>query len=189
MNDWLVVVGAGGGLGHIAVQYGLIHGARVLGIDTGSAKKDLITSYGASWLDFATSSDLVADVHKITGGGANAVVVTAGNAKAFAAAAEMLKIGGTLCCCGIPPGKPYLQTPISTIVIKGLRIKGNLVGNLKECLEAVELVRLGLVKPKVFVRPFKDLPEVYEELERGDVSGRIVLKVGDDPEEQVRSRL
>ncbi len=86
-----------------------------------------------------------------------------------------------MCCIGIPPGGGKIETPVSEIVIKGLKIKGNLVGNLKECLEAVVLVSNGLVKPKIYVRPFKDLPAVYEELEKGDIAGRVVLKIGDDP--------
>ena len=96
----------------------------------------------------------------------------------FSTACQSLCIGGTLSCIGIPPGKVFLETPISSIVIKGLYITGNLVGSLKECLEAVELVRRGVVKPKISVRPFKELENVYEELERGDVAGRIVLKIG-----------
>ena len=71
-------------------------------------------------------------------------------------------------------------------MIKGLKIKGNLVGNLKECLEAVDQVTTGLVKPKVYVRPFRDLPAVYEELEKGDIAGRVVLKIGDDPGPDIR---
>ena len=78
-----------------------------------------------------------------------------------------------------------MLTPVSEIVIKGLKIKGNLVGSLGECMEAMELVRKGKVKPKVFVRKFEELPKVYEELERGDIAGRVVLRVGDDPGEMV----
>ena len=92
----------------------------------------------------------------------------------------MLRVGGTLSCVGIPPEKGFLETPISRIVIKGLHITGNLVGNLKECLEAVEFVRRGEVKPKVTVRDFLELPKVYHELEAGEISGRIVLKVAKD---------
>jgi D-arabinose 1-dehydrogenase-like Zn-dependent alcohol dehydrogenase len=105
--------------------------------------------------------------------------VTAGNPKAFAHACDMLRVGGTLSCVGIPPGRPVLETPICTIVIKGLRITGNLVGSLKECMEAVELVRRGMVKPEIRVRPFRDLPQVYEEMEKGDISGRIVLQIAE----------
>lgn len=93
----------------------------------------------------------------------------------------MLRIEGALCCIGIPPGGGRLETPLSEIVIKGLRIQGNLVGNLKECLEAVELVNVGKVRPRVAVREFRELGEVYEELERGVIAGRVVLRVGEDP--------
>ncbi|KAI0150781.1 alcohol dehydrogenase [Xylariaceae sp. FL1272] len=180
-GDTVVVVGAGGGLGHLAVQYARAQGAIVIGVDGGAAKGDFIKSIGASeYLDFTQEPDLTNKVLELTNGGANAVIVTAANVKAFSQAADMLKVGGTLSCVGIPPEKGYLQTPISAIVIKGLHITGNLVGSLKECLEAVELVRRGVVKPKVTIRPFEDLPAIYDELEKGEISGRIVLKIAKD---------
>jgi alcohol dehydrogenase, propanol-preferring len=163
-----------------AVQYALVQGARVIGIDSGAQKEDLIKSFGAQFIDFRKVPNVVAEVQRITGGGAHAVIVTAGSSAAFAQAASMLRIRGKLCCIGIPPGGGHINTTVAEIVIKGLEIKGNLVGSLKECLDAVELVRTGLVKPQVFVRPFRDLPAVYEELERGDIPGRVVLKIGED---------
>ncbi|KAI1331496.1 GroES-like protein [Xylariaceae sp. FL0255] len=183
-GDYVVVVGAGGGLGHLAVQYAKAQGAIVIGVDGGAAKGEFIKSIGASeYIDFMSEgANLISKVVSLTpnNAGANAVIVTAASVRAFSQAADMLKVGGTLSCVGIPPELGYLQTPISAIVIKGLHITGNLVGSLKECLEAVDLVRRGVVKPKIQVRPFEDLPKVYEELEKGDVSGRVVLKIAKD---------
>ena len=160
-----------------SVQYARAQGALVIGVDTGPGKREFVHGIGAQeFIDFATE-DPVKRVHELTGLGAHAVVVTAGSAKAFAHACDMLRVGGSLSCVGIPPGKPHLETPICTIVIKGLKITGNLVGSLKECMEAVDLVRRGIVKPVIKVRPFKDLAQVYEEMERGDVAGRVVLQV------------
>ncbi|KAI0200796.1 alcohol dehydrogenase [Astrocystis sublimbata] len=177
-GDWVTVVGAGGGLGHLAVQYARAQGALVIGIDGGASKGDFVKEIGAcEYIDFTTTPNLPEKVHELTSGGADAVIVTAASVKAFEQAADMLKVGGTLSCVGIPPEKGHLLTPISTIVIKGLHITGNLVGSLKECLEAVDLVRRGVVKPKVTVRPFADLPKIYDELEKGDVTGRMVLKI------------
>ena len=182
LSSHLVVLGAGGGLGHYAVQYGLLRTPFVIGIDTGSKKEELVTSLGAKFVDFKTTPDLRAAINKLTKDkGADAVIVTAGSDAAFATSASLLGVEGVLCCIGIPPGGGRLLTPASEIVIKGLKIKGNLVGSLKECMEAVELVRAGKVKPNVFVREFKELPKVYEELERGDIAGRVVLRIGDDP--------
>ncbi|OGM50505.1 alcohol dehydrogenase [Aspergillus bombycis] len=177
-GQWLVVVGAGGGLGHLAVQYAKAQGALVIGVDSAD-KRDFVLRLGVTdFIDF-TSTDPVQRVHEATGLGAHAVVVTAGSAKAFAHACDMLRVGGTLSCVGIPPGRPVLETPICTIVIKGLKITGNLVGSLKECMEAVDLVRRGVVKPEIKVRKFKELPQVYEEMEKGDIAGRIVLQMSE----------
>lgn len=163
------------------VQYGKVFGARIIGVDGGAEKRDFVLSLGIrKFVDFTISANVVQDIQRITNGGAQAAIVAVGNPKAFAQAAEALRIGGTLCCCGIPAGKVFIETPIANIVVRGLHITGNLVGSLKECLEAVELVRRRVVKPRVTVREFKDLPKVYEEMERGDIMGRVVLKIGEE---------
>lgn len=159
------------------VQYAKAAQANVIGIDSGQEKRAFIESLGGKFLDFKESPNIVEEVMRVTDGGAHAAIVASGSGKAFSGAVDMLRIGGTLCCCGIPPGDVYLTTPISTIIIKGLHVVGNLVGSMDETLEAVEMVRKGLVKPKIEVRNFEELPNVYEMLERGDVLGRIVLKV------------
>ncbi|OJJ64479.1 hypothetical protein ASPSYDRAFT_141539 [Aspergillus sydowii CBS 593.65] len=175
-GSWLVVVGAGGGLGHLAVQYAKVLGAQVIGVDAPN-KRGLILGVGATeFVDFV-NTDPVQRVHEITGSGAHAVVVTAGSASAFVRAADMLRVGGTLSCAGVPPGTTKLETPICNIIIKGLKICGNTVGSMKECMEAVDLTRRGLVKPEIKIRPFRELPAVYEEMEKGDIAGRIVLEV------------
>jgi alcohol dehydrogenase, propanol-preferring len=136
-----------------------------------------VESLGGRFVDFSKSANIVEEVISITQGGAHAAIVTSGSPKAFSGAVDMLRIGGTLCCIGIPPGDIHLTTPIATLIIRGLKVVGNLVGSMDETLEAVELVRKGEVKPHVEVREFEELPEVYEILERGDILGRIVLKV------------
>ncbi len=148
------------------VQYGLAMGAQVLGVDAGPEKKQFIESLGATFLDFTKCANPADEVKRITGGGAHAVVVTSGHPRAFQHLADMVRIGGSICLVGIPPGDVHLDTSIATIVIKGLKIQGNLVGSLAETLEAVELVRKGQVKPRVQVRPFRELPQVYEMLKR-----------------------
>ncbi|KAK5096117.1 hypothetical protein LTS08_007723 [Lithohypha guttulata] len=176
-GQWLVVVGAGGGLGHFAIQYGKVVGANVIGVDTGQVKKDFVESLGGRFLDFAKSPNVVEEIKTITNGGAHGAVVCSGSGRAFTGAVDMLRIGGTLSCIGIPPGDIHLTTPLATIIIRGLKVVGNLVGSMEETLEAVELVRQGKVKPHIEVREFDELPNIYEMLEKGDILGRVVLKV------------
>ncbi|KAE8539371.1 hypothetical protein D1P53_004471 [Cryptococcus gattii VGV] len=180
-GEWMVIIGAAGGMGHLAIQYAKVMGARVIAIDGGEVKKDLCLSLGAEhYIDFL-KSDTVNEVLQLTSTGAHSVVCTSGNAKAYASAAEMLRVGGTLACGGIPPGTPPIETSIGKIVIKGLKIVGCLVGSLKETLEAVELTRLGMVKPIVEVRDWKEISQVYEDLQKDRIKGRVVVKVAREP--------
>ncbi|KAI1435822.1 GroES-like protein [Xylaria sp. CBS 124048] len=181
-GDLVVVIGAGGGLGHLAVQYARARGGFVIGVDAGAAKHDFVKSLGATaYIDILSTPNLVQQVLTLTSGaGAHSVIVTAGSAAAYAHAIEMLRVGGTLCCVGIPSGRTFFETSVTAIVIKGLRIVGNLVGTQEECLEAVELVRKGVVRPTVTVRGFEELGKVYREMEKGEVVGRVVLKVAKD---------
>jgi propanol-preferring alcohol dehydrogenase len=51
-GDWVAVPGAGGGLGHLAVQYAIATGMKVVGIDTGAEKRKLVEGYGGVFIDF-----------------------------------------------------------------------------------------------------------------------------------------
>lgn len=52
-GQWIVIPGAGGGLGHLAVQYAKAMGMRVIGIDGGDEKRDLCLKLGAEhFIDF-----------------------------------------------------------------------------------------------------------------------------------------
>lgn len=68
-GQYMVVLGAGGGLGHIAVQYGIALGAKAIAVGSGSKKKALVESYGVeAFVDFAKTTDIVGDVLAIKGG-------------------------------------------------------------------------------------------------------------------------
>jgi hypothetical protein len=69
-GDWVVVSGAGGGLGHLAVEIGAQGMAyRIIGLDHGS-KEALVKDCGAEhFLDitkFSSSEDLVKEIQKLT---------------------------------------------------------------------------------------------------------------------------
>lgn len=59
IGDWIVIPGAGGGLGHLAVQYAAAMGLRVVAIDTGEEKRKLVEKLGAEkWIDFKTTKGM-----------------------------------------------------------------------------------------------------------------------------------
>jgi len=112
VGDWIVLPGAGGGLGHLAIQYAKAKGLRVLAIDTGSDKKDLCTKLGVdAWIDFQESKDIVKDVQKATSGGPHAAVITSAASAAYELAVDYVRPGGTIMAVGLP-GTAKLQASI-----------------------------------------------------------------------------
>lgn len=131
-GDWVVVSGAGGGLGHLAVQYARVMGARVLGVDVGSTGKEaLVKGLGAeAFVDFTAfqgdDEALAERVKEITGGGAQIVMMCAASAKAYASGLLWLGFRGRLCCLGIPEpeAEPALHAVILAMISLELTIFG-----------------------------------------------------------------
>ncbi|KAF8888346.1 chaperonin 10-like protein [Infundibulicybe gibba] len=178
-GDWVSISGAGGGLGHLGVQYAVAMGFRVLAIDTGAAKKELCLRLGAEqWVDFLESKDLVKDVQAATGGsGPQAAVVAAGDAKPFNQALTYIRFTGTLVVVGMPGKDAILSVPINFLVSKSATIVGTAIGNRKDMAEALQLAAHGKVQCQYEVKELKDLNSVLDDLEGGRVAGRVVLKL------------
>ncbi|KAJ7056784.1 mannitol-1-phosphate dehydrogenase MPDH1 [Mycena amicta] len=177
-GDWIVLPGAGGGLGHLAVQYAKVAGLRVIAVDTGADKKALTLSLGADkWIDFQESKDIVADILAITDGlGAHTAVVTTASSSGYKQAIEYLRSGGTLMAVGLP-GKASLEASIFFTVFKSISILGSYVGNRQDAAEALDIAARGQVKCSFAVKQLGDLAEVYEGLTKGTVAGRVVLEM------------
>jgi propanol-preferring alcohol dehydrogenase len=178
-GDFVVLLGAGGGLGHIATQMGSRGmGMRIIGIDHGS-KKDLVLESGAEhFIDHTTTSDVAAEVKKLTGGlGAQAVLVlTAANA-AYASGMQLLKFGGTLVCVGLPEGelKPIGTAFPQVLVAMEQKIVGSAVGNRKEAIETLDLAARGIIKTHFRTAKMDELTNIFEEMDKGKIQGRVVL--------------
>lgn len=87
----------------MGVQIAKAMSLRVIGIDGGSEKRDLCMSLGCeAFVDFTTTSDITAEVVRITEGkGAHGVIVTASNRTAYELAPKLLRVGGIVMCVGL----------------------------------------------------------------------------------------
>lgn len=102
-GQWVVIPGAGGGVGHQGLIFGKALGLRMLAVDTGDDKRKMCLELGAeAFVDFKTSENVSAEVHKITGGGGHAVIVTGGTAGAYASAPGLVRKNGVIVAIGLP---------------------------------------------------------------------------------------
>ncbi|WP_058235287.1 alcohol dehydrogenase AdhP [Devriesea agamarum] len=171
-GEWVVISGLGG-LGHIAVQYAKAMGMRVVGVDIAQEKLDLALSHGADLVVNAATEDPGTFVQEKIGG-AHGVLVTAVHPQAFAQATAMVRRGATVVFNGLPPGD--FPASIFDIVLRGLTIRGSIVGTRQDMVEAIEFYAAGQIKPTVKTRPLADINEIFDDLEHGRIDGRIVLK-------------
>ncbi|KIM49856.1 hypothetical protein M413DRAFT_438976 [Hebeloma cylindrosporum] len=178
VGQWVAISGAGGGLGHLAVQYAIAMGLRVVAIDTGETKKNLCHDLGAhKWIDFKESQDVVADVIAASDGlGVEGAVVAAGDARPFNQALMFLRSKATLVCVGMPAGTALLNVPLNLLIARSLTIVGSSIGNQQDITEALRIAALGKVTCQHEVKALEDINGIFEDLEAGKIAGRIVIK-------------
>lgn len=165
-GQWVVISGAGGGLGHIAVQLsarGMAH--RVIGVDAGSKKQIVLDSGAEAFVDVTQHDDasISEEVKKMTGGlGASAVIVCTASNKAYAQALDFLRFGGTLVCVGMPEGKPVAieKAYPAAMVAKLQTITAVAVGNRREAIECLDFAARGVVKTHYRLEKMEKLTEV-----------------------------
>lgn len=150
-GQWIVLPGAGGGLGHLAVQYAKAMGMRIIAIDGGEEKGKLCKKLGAEhYLDFTTSKDLPTEVMDITTHGAHGVIVTAATKEGYAVAPHFLRPGGTVVVVGLPKDETVIAgAPPILLALKRLSIVGSVTGTLKDVEEALDFTARGLVHVSV----------------------------------------
>ena len=127
VGDWVVISGAGGGLGHLAIQYARAMGARVIAIDSES-KENLCRELGADhfidFMNFNSDESLCQYIHEKTGGGAKVALMCSSSIKAYSQAPSWLRFRGTVVALGIPNAGVGKVVDIYQFITQELRLIG-----------------------------------------------------------------
>jgi alcohol dehydrogenase, propanol-preferring len=170
-SDLVAVFGIGG-LGHLAVQYARIAGARVVAVDLQDDKLDLARELGAEFTVNATAEDAAAAIQAL--GGADAAIALAVAPQAFRDAYGSLKRGGTLVFVGLPADN-HVEIPIFETVLNGIMIVGSIVGTRADLREVFELHAAGQTRVIREERPLAEVNEAISDVEAGRVPARVVF--------------
>ncbi|WP_458527194.1 alcohol dehydrogenase AdhP [Onishia taeanensis] len=171
-GDWIAISGIGG-LGHVAVQYAKAMGLNVVALDVAQDKLDLAKRLGADVVVNAKDDDAVDQVIAATLGGAHGVLVTAVSVPAFNQALNYVRRKGTISLNGLPPGE--FETSIFDVVLKRITLRGSIVGTRSDMAEALRFAAEGKVKTQIHKAKLDDINQIFEDLERGAVDGRMVM--------------
>lgn len=173
-GQWVVLYGAGG-LGNLAVQYAKkVFNAHVIAVDINNDKLALAKEVGADIvINGLEVEDVAGLIKEKTDGGAHSAVVTAVSKVAFNQAVDSVRAGGRVVAVGLP--SEMMELSIVKTVLDGIQVIGSLVGTRKDLEEAFQFGAEGLVAPVVQKRPVEDAVAIFDEMEKGQIQGRMVL--------------
>ncbi|KAL4890897.1 hypothetical protein BDV59DRAFT_183346 [Aspergillus ambiguus] len=178
-GQWVVISGAGGGVGSLGIQYACAMGYRVLATDAGEQKREYCLRLGAeAYLDVTKEEDIAAGVMSATDNqGAGAVVVAAGAVQAYQDALGMLAPFGTLVCVGIPPPSLSVHFHPLLFIDRGIRVIGSMVGSKGDIADAVRFVQRKAVVPDVEVTTLDRLSDIMQQLALQQSTTKYVIKL------------
>ncbi|SQE00102.1 MULTISPECIES: zinc-dependent alcohol dehydrogenase [unclassified Parafrankia] len=162
-----------GGLGHLALQYARIAGGFVVGVDVTEPKLALATELGADHVVNARSTDPVEAIQKL--GGADVAVALAASPRAFEQAFASLRRGGRLVCVALP-ADGTMSIPIFDLVLKGISVRGSIVGTRNDLAEVFRLHAAGRTRVIAARRKLDDVNVCMDEVLASEVPARLVFE-------------
>lgn len=176
-GEWVLVWGAGSGIGSSSVVIARALGAHVVATSSSDAKVELVRGLGADVVVNHTTGDVVAAVKEATGGpGVHVVVEHVGEAT-WERSLQAVRPHGRITVCGATTG-PNPKAALHRVWWKQLTILGSTMGTKEDFEGAFELVKSGKAKPVVdSVFPLSEARAAHERLETGEHFGKVVLSI------------
>ncbi len=175
-DEWVLIMGAAGGLGSIAVQAAKLLGARVIaaaGSDGGvRAAQQLGADAGVNY----RSQDLTAEARRITNGaGVNVVLENIGDPELFPKAFAALAVEGRLVTAG-GHGGGLVPLDVRHLYLNRITIVGNPIDTPENFELGLKFAAEGRLKPLVNqVLPLSKAARAHELAEARDGIGKILL--------------
>lgn len=182
-GEWLLVLGAGGGVGLAAVDVGVALGAQVIAAASSAEKLAAARAMGAAHALDYEGKDLKGRVREISGGGVDVVVDPVGGHHSEPALRATRRFG-RYCVIGFASGT-IASVPLNQVLLNNRTVLGvdwgawafsDPAGNRQVLAELLELVRQGRLHPaEPIERPLEDATAVMSGLLDRSVAGKVVL--------------
>ncbi|MEO5596589.1 MAG: NAD(P)-dependent alcohol dehydrogenase [Lysobacteraceae bacterium] len=169
-GDNLAVVGLGG-LGHMAVKFGVAMGATVTVLSTSESKRADALELGAHAFEVTRDEN----AFKQLAGQFDLIVDTVSAAHDYNAYLSLLKVDGTMILLGVPEQ----STPVHafSLVMQRRKLGGSLIGGIRETQEMLDFCAEHDIAADVEVIDIGQINEAYEHMLVGDVHYRFVIDI------------
>ena len=180
-GEWIALVGSGGGLGHLGIQFAKALGLMVIGIDARDDGLALTKDTGADVvLDARKGKEyLVEEVKKVTSGqGADCAVTISDASNVAATACAITRMHGVMIQIAQPD---EVVIPFAELIFRDIRIHGSLLCSPDESKDMLEVVAKHGIKVKT--NPFKGLDAIGELVELahgGKIQGKAIIIIDEE---------
>ncbi|MDE1193319.1 MAG: NAD(P)-dependent alcohol dehydrogenase [Arachidicoccus sp.] len=166
----LAVLGLGG-LGHMAVKFGVAFGAEVTVLSTSPSKKEAAKKLGAH--NFIVTTD--AQQVQAAKGSFDFILDTVSASHDFPLYLSLLKTDGIHICVGAPT-EPN-EIPAHAIIGGRKSVAGSGIGGIKETQEMLDFCAENNIVSDIEIIDIKDISSAYERMLKGDVRYRFVIDI------------
>jgi alcohol dehydrogenase len=174
-GDFVLVWGAAGGLGVMAIQVARLYNANVIAVASSDDKLQLCHELGANYVLNRKKQDVFAEVRRITGGKRADIVFEHTGADTWPISMQCLKWGGTIVTCGATSGFDA-QMDIRLLWNKQQNYLGSHLGNKGELVDAMRFVETGQIRPVVGeILPLEQMRHAHHLIESGTIAGKIAI--------------
>lgn len=158
-----------GGLGHMAVKFGVSFGAEVTMLSTSPEKEADAKRLGAHKFALTKDAAQVKELSKAF----DFIIDTVSAPHDYGMYLGMLRTNGIIICVGAPPAPA--EVPVFSLLGNRRSIGGSMIGGLPETQEMLNYCAAHNIVSDVEVINIKDINEAYERMLKGDVRYRFVI--------------
>lgn len=180
-GQWVLVTGAGGGVGRACVDVARSMGARVIGVGSSEEKREAAREAGAE-ATIDVTEDIKVRAREISGGGVDIVADQVGGDLAEPCL-RALKWGGRFLVIGFTGGIPRI--PLNQVLLNSRQVIGiewgawamrNPDENRALLADVLDQVASGVLRPAMpTVAKLDEVVQVLKDFEQRRVTGRVVL--------------
>jgi NADPH:quinone reductase len=184
-GEWVVVLGAAGGVGLAAVELAQVLGGRVVAAASSAEKLQLCRDRGAEQVIDYTSEDLRLRIREVTDGAADVVIDPVGGAWSEQAL-RSVRWGGRFVTVGFASGD-IPRIPLNLVLLKGVIVNGfEMRGFMEHAPEAAardraelnELLVGGRLRPHVgAVYPLSEVAAALQSVADRKAMGKVIIDV------------
>jgi 2-desacetyl-2-hydroxyethyl bacteriochlorophyllide A dehydrogenase len=176
-GETVLIMGAGSGVGSMAIQIAKFTGANVITTVGSQDKVKKALVIGADEVLNHATDDVVKRTQELTGGYGADVVIEHIGPQVWDQCLKSLAKGGRLITCGATTGGEA-KIDLRHLFSRGLTLKGSYMGTKAEMLEVAKLVGTGKLKPVIDqVYPLQEARAAQEQMLSRKFFGKLVLTV------------